>query len=141
MRKILLLTLFLLCRCVTMPGPIIETGMQKLYGQPIKNTLFFNFNYPTAEGTIAGKKFYVWSTASTYYSPGITTTTGYATTGSQSFNYAQTTYGAGSYYNTSCTLRVFVDREERITNYDIQGNNGACKIFAAELDPNYKSGF
>jgi len=39
---------------------------------------------------------------------------------------------------TPCALRVFLDRDDKITDYDFNGTNGGCGYFAHVLDNTYK---
>ena len=44
-----------------------------------------------------------------------------------------------SYYVVApCTLRVFLDKDDKITDYDFSGTNGGCGYFAHVLDNTYK---
>jgi hypothetical protein len=43
-----------------------------------------------------------------------------------------------SYYVAPCTLRVFLDKDDKIADYDFSGSNGGCGYFAHVLDNTYK---
>ena len=88
-------------------GKIIKERMSSMFGSPAPN-VFAKLGLPDAEGEVAGRKFYVWSTKNY-------------------MNYGQQSY---IYY---CKLRVFVDSRDRITAYDVEGNEGGCGRFADGL--------
>lgn len=128
--------LLLLTGCQT-PGPVIHANLDAMKGQPVKNA-FAKLGYPQHEDKIAGEKLYIWSNAYTALFPSTSTTSGSGTAGGKLFNYSQTTYGDDEAVHLQCTLRIFVDKNENITHWDGQGNNGACARYAKALDPSYR---
>lgn len=64
---------------------------------------FSKLGYPTNEATVAGRKFYVWS---------------------------RETNAMDAY---SCKIRVFVDKDEIITDGDYDGNLGGCANYIDRL--------
>ena len=126
----LLLAATLLASCS--PWPTINENLQPMRGAAV-DTLFTKLGYPQSEGNIAGRHFYAWQIGGSVFIPESSTTSGYGTLGGQAFNYSQTTFGGGGVAQLHCSLRVFVDGDNRITNWDGGGNNGACITFANRL--------
>jgi hypothetical protein len=115
------------------PWQSINDRLLPMRGSPI-DTLFAKLGYPQHEGTIAGHHFYLWQTAQTAPLPDdMSTTIGHGTVDAQSFDYTATTFGGGGIGTMRCSLRVFVDDNDRITRWDGGGNVGACLNFADRL--------
>jgi len=114
------------------PAPIIRERLEMVQGQPV-SVLFSRLGYPTSEGKVAGMKFYSWSTSSASLVPSFATSNGLGMIGEQPINYNQTTYGVSGVDHLVCTLRIFVDKKNRIVNRDINGPQGACSNFATML--------
>ena len=96
--------------------------------------LFKSMGIPNSEGEVAGRKFYLWS----YQNSGSFTLPQYNTANtSGSFNsygggfgtYSGTT-GYTTYsttnYNYQCVIRAFVDKNNIVTEFDMDGNIGGC---------------
>jgi hypothetical protein len=114
------------------PWSTINDNLQPMRGQPV-DALFMKLGYPQSEGTVAGRYFYIWQAGGTVFIPETSTTTGYGMAGSQPFNYTETTFSGGSPMALHCSLRVFVDNDNKITSWDGGGNNGACLNFVDRL--------
>lgn len=112
-------------------GKIIQEKMSTMLGGPASR-VFAKLGLPDAEGEVAGRKFYVWGTqaAGSYILPKYNTGTIYNPYGMSTYNYM--TYQQHS-YNYYCKIRVFVDSQDRITAYDLKGNEGGCGRFADQL--------
>jgi len=126
----LIATLFAIAGCN--PSETLNEKQTNYIGQDA-SVLFNAMGFPQSEGKIAGKKFYAW----TYNQSGSLTLPQY-NTGS----YSGSTYGTyGSYnsygtvgyttyrttnYNYNCVIRAFVDKKDRVTNFDMDGNIGGC---------------
>lgn len=106
---------FVLAGCVTFEA--IEKNIEAKYvGQPLDNVIQM-IGYPSREMTIAGHKLYLWETQNTLTltTPTSDTSTGYAGTTPVSV----TTYGNHTEtYNYHCTLKLEVDDQNVVVNYD-----------------------
>ena len=58
-------------------------------------------------------------------------------TGTIHSRYRTSTYTYTTYvpmvYSHACKFRVFVDPKDRITTYDLEGDEGGCSTFASQL--------
>ncbi|WP_281983479.1 hypothetical protein [Thalassorhabdomicrobium marinisediminis] len=119
----------------------IDAGLSQFRGQHI-DTLIGAIGFPDGEQTIAGRRLVYWNTDQT-----VTTTMPVTTYDYGSINaYGSGGYGYGNYSGTSttyvpttvnynCTLKVQVDRGNRIVNHDFEGNIGGCERYASALRP------
>lgn len=100
--------------CGQTPFPVIQTQMNDEKGEPVK-ALFAKLGAPDGTAVVDGEKAYVWSTA------------------------AKDTIAASAAAEIGfhCTLRVFVNRDEKVAHYDFKGNVGGCAAFAHRLDKDY----
>ncbi len=126
--------------CINPPWPVLDRQLGMLNGQPV-NAAFASLGYPTNEGKVAGRKYYVWSSSNATWFPSSSTTTGFGTVGGTPFNYNQTTFGDGEIAQLHCTIRIFVNARDIIVDHDYTGNQGACARYAERLDASYQSGF
>ena len=110
---------------------IIEERMQPMVGRPASD-VFEKLGLPDAEGEVAGRRFYIWGTqtSGSFTVPQHKTGTIYGPYGTSTYGY--TTYQQ-HFYNYMCTIRVFVDSDDRIATYDFKGNEGGCSTFAEML--------
>ncbi len=109
----------------------VQDHMDGMLGQPVSEA-FAKLGLPDTEGTIVGLKYYAWSIqGSGSYAVHQTDT-----------RYIYTPYGVSTYlytvplvapYSYFCRLRIFVDPDETISNYDLKGENRGCSRFAAQL--------
>lgn len=113
-------------------GEMIRDAMLPLIGHRA-SYLFEKLGFPDAEDTIAGRRFYVWASETTgsQLVPHFNTGTIRGKHGTSTFGY--TTFHEQPYHR-SCRFRVFVDSEDRITAYDLDGNEGGCSALANKLD-------
>ena len=81
----------------------IKDKMPSYTGMPAK-ILFERLGYPTAEQNVAGSKAYIWTT---------------------------NRFVEGTSYG--CKIRVIVDAQDNITNWDFEGNEGGCGPYASRL--------
>jgi len=119
----------------------IDGGLTQFQGQPV-NTLIDVLGFPDAEQTIANRRIVIWNT-----NRNVTTTTPVTSYGTGSANvYGAGGYGYGNYSTTTttyvpttvnynCTLKVEIDRNNKILGHDFEGNIGGCEQYAAELRP------
>ena len=111
---------------------IVDDHMEELQGQDVGRAVA-KLGYPHSEITLGGQKHYVWhrrevgsrrvpryetKRVSSYGSDGISFDT-----------YSTTTYEHVP-YDYECTLRIFVDEQERIVSWKVAGTQGACWAFA-----------
>jgi len=117
MRKaafVLAATALLAAGCGRTPFPVMEAQLDGMKGQPATD-VFAKLGEPNDNQTIGGEKVYVWSAGN------IKTLAG----------------DASSMIEFQCTIRVFVDHDEKITHYDFKGNVGGCARYAHRLDKDY----
>ncbi len=100
--------------CGRTPFPVMEAQLDGLKGQPA-TAVFTKLGAPNDNETIAGEKVYVWS------SDNIKTASG----------------DAASMIDFQCTIRVFVDKDDKVAHYDFKGNVGGCGRYAHRLDNSY----
>lgn len=129
---VLIITLVLSGCGVSDPAPIISQELNMVAGEPV-NVLYSKLGHPTYEGKVAGNKFYAWTYSTNMLVPSFATTNGYGTFGQQPFNYSESSYGVGGVAQLSCTLRIFVNKQDLIGDRDIHGPRGACQYFAERL--------
>jgi hypothetical protein len=100
--------------CGRTPFPVLEAQLDGLKGQPA-TAVFTKLGAPNDNETIAGEKVYVWTSGN------IKTLAG----------------DAASMIDFQCMIRVFVDKDEKISHYDFKGNVGGCARYAHRLDNSY----
>ena len=112
-------------------GQVIQESMQPMIGRPAAR-VFEKLGFPDSEDTVAGRRFYAWATESSgsHLVPRFNTGTIHGKDGTSTFSY--TTFEE-RFYHHECRLRVFVDPQDRITAYDLDGNDGGCSAFARRL--------
>lgn len=126
MKKIALVALLLMAAC-EMSWDTLKRDMPSYAGQPIERVVA-RIGMPRGEQTVMGRKAYIWQNGFTSTDVIPTTTTGYVgTTPVQ-----MTTYNTQS-TQLACTFRVFVNSENRVSGWDVTGNNGACQTYADRL--------
>lgn len=111
---------------------IIDDHMEELQGQDIGRAMA-KLGYPQSEITVGGRKHYVWyeRKVGSYRMPRYETkpVTSYGPSGT-TFEIQRTTTYEHIPYDYECTLRIFVDEQERIVSWNVAGNQGACSTFA-----------
>ncbi|GFM29276.1 DNA polymerase gamma [Novosphingobium sp. PY1] len=113
----------------------MDKGLDALQGQPIE-AAFAKMGMPNSEGILAGHKVYIWSNAYSMTMPTPQTTNYQGTVGTTPYSgTASTTAWKTSEYE--CTIRLFVDENERINNYDYSGNIGGCGTYSSRLKPRH----
>jgi hypothetical protein len=100
--------------CGRTPFPVIQTKMDAEKGEPVK-TLYPKLGDPGGSEEVNGEKAYVWTSSAKKTAAGV----------------------AGASIGFDCTLRVFVDKNEKVTHYDFKGNVGGCAVLAHRLDDSY----
>lgn len=106
-----LVAAFALAGCAASPFPVIDAKIDALKGKPIK-TLIEKFGDPTEQNQAGAEKVYIWSLAS-------------------NFDAAFQAVGF------SCTIKVFVGKDDKIAHYAYDGNFGGCARYAHRLDSNF----
>ena len=102
---------FAISGCARTPFPVIESQLSGLKEHPVKK-VSDKLGDPSSNAEINGEKAYIWSLPNT-----------------TSFY-----YGA---LGLQCTVRVFVDKDDKVTHYDFAGNVGGCGYYAHRLDDSY----
>lgn len=114
---------------------IVDDKMDKMRGLHIGEAIA-KLGYPQSDIEVAGRKHYVWSRreVGAYRVPRYETktVTSYGANGPTTNTYSYTTYESVP-YDYQCSLRIFVDDEERILSWDMAGNQGACSTYAWRL--------
>jgi len=114
---------------------IIDDHMEELQGQDIGRAMA-KLGYPHSEITVGGRKHYVWHRreVGSYRMPRYETkpVTSYGPSGT-TFEIQRTTTYEHIPYDYECTLRIFVDDQERIVSWKVAGNQGACWTYASRL--------
>jgi hypothetical protein len=96
--------------CGRTPFPVLETQLGGLKGQPAQ-AVIKKLGAPTETSEIAGGKVYIWTTTDAL--------------------------GAGDAIGLQCTVKVFVDKGDKIARYDFNGNVAGCAHYAHRLDESY----
>lgn len=110
MRVLVITAVACLAGCATEQ---LNTGLQKVMGQPI-DVLVSDWGYPTAQREIMGHTLYIWSN-----DRGVM---------------AVPMYGGGMFAGRlTCTVQVAVDKNNIITSYQWNGNQGGCAALARRI--------
>jgi hypothetical protein len=96
--------------CGRTPFPVLETQLDGLKGQPAQ-AVIKKLGEPNETSEIAGARIYVWSSSDAMR--------------------------AGDAIGLQCTVKVFVDRNDRIARSDFNGNVAGCAPYAHRLDKSY----
>jgi hypothetical protein len=96
--------------CGRTPFPVLETQLDGLKGQPAL-AVIAKLGAPNQTSEIAGEKVYIWS--------------------------ASDASRAGDAVGFECTVKVFVDRNDKIARSDFNGNVAGCSHYAHRLDKSY----
>lgn len=122
-----------LSACTTFSN--MDKGLDALKGRPI-NEAFATLGMPNDERVIAGRKVYVWGNSFSMSMPTTQTTNVQGTFGTTPYmGSATTTAWKTSEYE--CTIRLFVDENERVETYDYSGNIGGCGSYSSRLKPRH----
>ena len=113
-------------------GRIIEDRMQAFIGQPA-SYVFEKLGASDAEDEVAGRKSYVWEARSSGsflvpVMPRIRTVQG----GDGTANFTFFVHEPHTYDHV-CRFRIFVDTQDLVTAYDLEGDDGGCGAFANKL--------
>lgn len=100
--------------CGRTPFPVLETQMDAEKGELVK-TLYPRLGDPDGSREVNGEKVYIWTSSAEKTASGV----------------------GGASIGFDCTLRVFVDKNEKVTHYDFKGNVGGCAVLAHRLDDSY----
>ena len=105
--------------------------MQAFIGQPASH-VFEKLGVPDAEDEVAGRKFYVWETESSgsFYVPMPRTGTVHDGNPTSSLTFFVHEFHT---YHHACKFRLFVDKQDLVTGYDLEGDGGGCGVFANQL--------
>jgi hypothetical protein len=96
--------------CGRTPFPVLETQLDGLKGQPAQ-AVIAKLGAANQTSEIAGEKVYIWS--------------------------ASDASRAGDAVGFECTVKVFVDRNDKIARSDFNGNVAGCSHYAHRLDKSY----
>ena len=100
-----------LAGCAKSPFPVIEAKIDALKGQPIK-AVIDKLGEPTEQSQVGGETIYVWTLADNidlvYQAVGLT-----------------------------CTIRVFVGKDQKVARYSYDGSIGGCGRYAHKLDSTF----
>ena len=105
--------------------------MQAFIGQPASYVVE-KLGVPDAEDEVAGRKFYVWETESSGSFLVPMPSTGIVHDGNRASNLAFFVHELHDYHHV-CKFRLFVDMQDLITGYDLEGDGGGCGAFANQL--------
>jgi len=139
MKKLFVLmgTALTLAACVVDPAaPVINAQLAAMHEQPVSN-VFARLGYPTGESQVAGTKFYYWSNNGIVMQPTTYDTTTTTWVGKKAITSDQTTFGPDQPVPYGCMIRVFVNPDETVFNYDVRGDQTGCASFAQRLNPAY----
>ena len=105
--------------------------MQAFIGQPA-SYVFEKLGVPDAEDEVAGRKFYVWETESSgsFFVPKPGTGAVYEGDRMSSLSFL---FHEFQTYHHVCKFRLFVDKQDLVTGYDLEGDGGGCGTFANQL--------
>jgi len=97
--------------CGRTPFPVLEAQLDAMKGQAAPG-IISKLGAPNETTIIAGEKAYIWSSK-------------------------DESILAGDAIGFRCSVRVFVDKADKIMHYDFDGNVGGCARYAQRLDENY----
>lgn len=102
-----------LSACAQNPSPVIESKLGDLKGQPVK-TVVDKLGDPDEQIQNHDEKVYVWYRV----------------------NKPRREYLANLF---GCTIKVFVDKDDKVTGFFYSGNNAGCGRYAHRLDESYQT--
>ena len=112
-------------------GPLFERNMNAALGQHV-DVVIASIGLPDSETNVAGRRVLVWANQQAGITPVYTSayTAGYV--GPRPFS---ATGGATTFMPTAhtCQLRVGIDDTNRITHWDLNGNEAGCRRYANAL--------
>lgn len=112
-------------------GPLFERNMNAAMGQHV-DVVIASIGLPDSETNVAGRRLLIWANQQAGIAPVYTSayTSGYV--GPRPFT---ATGGATTFIPTtnSCQLRVGIDDANRITHWDLNGNEAGCRRYANAL--------
>jgi hypothetical protein len=104
---------FALSACAENPSPIIESKLGELKGQPVQ-AVVDKLGEPDEQDKIHDERVYVWYRV----------------------NKPRQEYLANL---VGCTIKVFVDKDGKVTGFFYSGNNAGCGRYAHKLDESYQA--
>ncbi len=108
LRSLLLLSLLLGLAACAQRVPLVDT-LNPWVGGPV-STVFDRLGMPDSEGTVAGRKFYAWEHE-------------------DGKRVDEKTNGSVEITTYRCKVRAFVDEEDIVRFFDVQGNVGGCDYY------------
>jgi hypothetical protein len=108
---VLAASLLSLTGCGRTPFPVLEAQLDAVKGQAAPGVIS-KLGAPNEATIISGEKAYIWSSK-------------------------DESMLMGDAIGFHCRMRVFVDKADKITHYDFDGNVGGCARYAQRLDENY----
>tara|TARA_B110000305_G_C19016817_1_gene437483 strand:- start:54 stop:491 length:438 start_codon:yes stop_codon:yes gene_type:complete len=116
----------------------LEKGLDSLLGKSMNHAINL-LGMPNAERTIRGQKIYAWGHSFTYSKPSTSNSTSSGTIDGEwvSINTSTTSYTPT---NLSCSIELYVNSKDIVTNYMYDGNAGACENYAQWLGQGWLDG-
>ncbi|KEO91528.1 hypothetical protein EH31_02335 [Erythrobacter longus] len=118
-----------LAGCATFSN--METGLNTLMGQPLQAAID-TLGYPQGQMHVGEDTVYGWGREFTVNMPQYQTSNTYGQVGGTSFsaNTGTTTYVPTNY---NCNVRIAVGPDNRIKNWEFDGNIGGCEAYSSRL--------
>ena len=117
---VMLIILININPCYAGTKSFMETALNSWLGYNVNDIINY-WGYPTAEKSVAGRKLYVWQTSNSIYIP----QNSHSNVSSYGYGYANVntqTYGGYS-INTYCNKTIEVDKNNKIINWEWEGND------------------
>ena len=126
------LCLFVLTACTFTR---LEKGLDSLLGKSMDHAISM-LGMPNAERTMRGQKMYGWGHSFSYNSANNSTSS--TVVNGQWIQINTTSYTPT---NLSCSIELYVNSNDIVTNYSYDGNAGACETYAQWLGQGWLDGF
>jgi hypothetical protein len=114
----------------------LKEGLPLLVGQTLDDAVDI-FGLPDSSMQMGDRTIYVWGSSQSFSMP-VTTLNTSTTTGSvgSAPAYGTTTSTSTSYVpvNYTCSIKLSVNTENRITHWDFKGNEGGCYSYANKIE-------
>ena len=106
---------------------VIEEETSFLKGQHIDMAIN-KLGYPESEGHVVGEKYYKWEVER------VVSDGGSISSYNNPYGYTSFLYIPPEKHDHNCNIRIFVDNNDIIQNYDLDGSHAACEIIARRLE-------
>lgn len=111
----------------------LQQELPRLVGQDLSVAIGM-LGAPDGKVDLPGAAVYVWDTAATFTAPAVSSSTTAGTVGTIPFQ-AHTTSHRIESSDLRCRLKLTTSAQHRVTEWTVDGDNGACFKFSDRLKP------